>query len=80
MAISSITNVDTGEITLSVISNKTFVDAKDAAKLAEDYASYLGGDDVYVVEAISKYSVPSPVVVKQNLHIPPLTPRGESNE
>jgi hypothetical protein len=56
----------------------TFVDQRAAEGIAERYTENY--KNVFVVEAVSRYSVPEPRVVKQNLHIPPLTPRGESNE
>lgn len=79
MVISKITNVDTGiesfEVVKSIVCTSTFNDPKAADLAAAEFASLLGGDEVYVVEAVSKYSLPCPRVIKQNLHIPPITAR-----
>lgn len=85
MVISSIVNVDTKTETLEVVKSSDgvsyFYDQKAADIVALEYSSLLGGhDEVYMVEAVSRYTVPVPKVVKQNLHIPLITARGESNE
>lgn len=82
MVISKITNVETGmesfEVVKSIVGTSTFNDPKAADLVATEFASLLSGDEVYVVEAVSKYSLPSPRVIKQNLHIPPITAREDN--
>lgn len=55
-----------------------FSDQKSADIVAEQSLS--GYANVFVLEAVSRYSIPAPRVVRQNLHIPPITARGESND
>lgn len=55
----------------------TFADQKSAEEIAERYVGLY--KNVFVLEAVSRYTIPEPRVVKQNLHIPPLS-RGDSNE
>lgn len=57
--------------------NLDYETADNVAKLSAPKQEY---KNVYVLEAVSRYSVPEPRIEKKNLHIPPLTPRGESNE
>jgi hypothetical protein len=66
------------EIVCDHEANHTFSDQKSADISADQMAK--GYENVFVLEAVSRYTIPEPRVVKQNLHIPPLTPRGESNE
>jgi hypothetical protein len=82
MVISSIVNLDTKIESFDVIKSTDgasyFYDQKAADIVASEYSSLLGGnDEVYMVEAVSRYTVPAPKVVKQNLHIPPITAREE---
>jgi len=55
----------------------TFTDQRSADAVAERWAGDESFNDIFVVEAVSRYSVPAPKVVKQNLHIPPITAREE---
>lgn len=58
-----------------------FDDEKYASKVAEQFVEC--SDNVicscaYTLEAVSRYSIPAPRVVKQNLHIPPITAREDN--
>lgn len=80
MVISIIVNVDKKieklEVVKSLDGAAYFYDQKAADIVASEYSSLLGGhDEVYMVEAVSRYTVPAPKVIKQNLHIPPLQAR-----
>ena len=62
-----------------IIANKdddwTFDDMKSADAIAEKFAMQDKIANTFVVEAVSRHHVPTPKVIKQNLHIPLLQAR-----
>ncbi len=66
---------DNVEIVKNITGTFRFTDDKEAADVAEKTANGCKNSIVYVVEAVSRFVLPEPKVVKQNLHIPPLSPR-----